>query len=623
MPTSAMKRVLDHLHKRVGTTTMLDLSDAELLERFFGRHEEAAFTVLLQRHGPAVLGVCRGILEDAHAAEDAFQATFLVLLRKADSVRKRDSLGSFLHGVAYRTAMRARVQAGERRARERQAVAPSSLPSAFEALSRAEACAVLHEEMGHLADKYRRPLVLCHLEGKTHEQVADELGWPKSSVSARLKRGCELLRQRLSQRGVALPAGTLALLLAEQTAGAVPALLTLTTVRVAAETLAGGASPEKAAVGLAGGVLKAVTATHKGSLLALLLMIGLAVTGVGVLPSQTEQSRTERPPPGMHATRQPVEPLKQAAELREFIKNPQAEPGKGRVDRFGDPLPPGAVTRLGTVRFRNGTWDFPQGLVFLPDGKTLVSANSGQGIQFWEVASGRLLRTISTEEYQVQCLDLSRDGKRLAAAGVRFPRGALAEKGNVRLFDVATGKVIATFPRESREAFPGSLAFTPDGTFLLSLDSSGIVRIEEVASGKELLQQKFGQEVSGCLALSPDGSTVALATGPNTFKSKLYLWEWQTGREPREVKTPRLRWPRLSSSHRTVRCWPNGERSTTPSACGTWSPESSSTNSKSREKRGIGPPNWPSPWTGRPWPSAHTRRAGVERSTSGIRGRCG
>ena len=144
------------------------------------------------------------MLGDIHTAEDAFQTTFLVLVRKAGCVRKRQSLGSFLYGVAYRTAARARVQSGGASQPRPHGRCSSYQPDALEELSRAEACAVLHEELARLPDKYRRPLVLCYLEGKTHEQASREMAWPKSSVSGRLNRGCELLRQRLSRRGIAL-----------------------------------------------------------------------------------------------------------------------------------------------------------------------------------------------------------------------------------------------------------------------------------------------------------------------------------------------------------------------------------------------------------------------------------
>jgi RNA polymerase sigma factor (sigma-70 family) len=299
--TATLKNMLDHLRRHAGAEAMKDLSDTELLEQFCGRREEAAFALLVQRHGPAVFGVCRRVLGDVHAAEDAFQTTFLVLVRKAGCVRKRHSLGSFLYGVAYRTAARARVQTAVRRSRERAAVTATSHPDALDALSRAEACAVLHEEMAHLPNKYRRPLVLCYLEGKTHEQAAHEMAWPKSSVASRLKRGCELLGQRLSRRGVVLSAGVLAVLLADQTARAVPAVLTLATVRLAAQALAGNAT----AGTVVGGVLTGVSATRRAALLGLLVTFGLVVAGVGVLGSQQQEPKADPPPPVGRPTEQP------------------------------------------------------------------------------------------------------------------------------------------------------------------------------------------------------------------------------------------------------------------------------------------------------------------------------
>ena len=308
MQTSTLKRVLAQLRSQAGTAVMKDLSDTDLLERFCSQREEAAFSLLLQRHGPAVFGVCRRVLGDDHAAEDAFQATFLVLVRKAGSVRKRDALGSFLYGVAYRTATRARMQAAERRTRERIAVSSLADADALDALSQTEVYAALHEEIRRLPDKYRRPLVLCYLESKTHEQAARELAWPKSSVPARLKRGCELLRQRLSRRGVVLPATVLAVLFAEQAAPAVPAVLTLAAVRLATQALTGRPT-------LVGSVLKAVVATRMARCQSF-LMFGLASAGVCVLVAQQGAPKTD--PPLLAAS--PAEPSKAEP-------NPSQQPG--------------------------------------------------------------------------------------------------------------------------------------------------------------------------------------------------------------------------------------------------------------------------------------------------------
>src|SRR5262245_47759648 len=160
-------------------------TDGHLLDCFIRRREEAAFAELLQRHGPMVWDVCRQILHDAHDAEDAFQATFLVLVRKAGSIRKHDSLKSWLYGVAYRVAVRAKAQSAKRRSHERQGVAMETLPASPD-IDWRQIGPALHEELFRFPDKYRLPLLLCCLDRKTHEQAAKELSWPVGTVSTRL-----------------------------------------------------------------------------------------------------------------------------------------------------------------------------------------------------------------------------------------------------------------------------------------------------------------------------------------------------------------------------------------------------------------------------------------------------
>jgi RNA polymerase sigma factor (sigma-70 family) len=204
--TRTWSNVLDHLRKQAEPEDVRDLGDAELLERFRARGDEAAFALLVQRHGPMVLGLCRRLLGDPAEAEDAFQATFLVLLRNSNSIRKRDSLAGWLHGVAYRVATRARAHAQRRRALGSIVGPPVLGPDVLDALIGRELGAVLDEEIQRLPSKYRLPLVLCALGGKTHEETARELGWPKSSVSARLCKARQLLRARLLRRGFSVPA---------------------------------------------------------------------------------------------------------------------------------------------------------------------------------------------------------------------------------------------------------------------------------------------------------------------------------------------------------------------------------------------------------------------------------
>ena len=174
-------RQLCALSVRPGTT-----DDGSMLERFAVQGEEAAFQTLVERHGPLVLGVCRRILGDEHDAEDAFQATFLVLARRAGSIRKQSSVASWLYGVALRVASKARVSAARRRTGQLPTEDVPAAPNMDLAVR--ELRAVLDEELNRLAEKYRAPLVLCYLEGKTKDEAATELGWPTGTVSGRLAR---------------------------------------------------------------------------------------------------------------------------------------------------------------------------------------------------------------------------------------------------------------------------------------------------------------------------------------------------------------------------------------------------------------------------------------------------
>jgi RNA polymerase sigma factor (sigma-70 family) len=242
-----------------------EAEDGVLLDRFVARGEESAFENLVKRHGPMVLALCRHLLRDPHAAEDAFQATFLVLVRKAASIRNPALLGSWLHGVAYRTAVRARVNAARRRSHEREGVEMAAVqPSGEEAGT--ELRPAVHEEVNRLPEKYRAPVVLCYFQGRTNEEAARHLAWPVGTVKGRLTRARNILRARLARRGWALPAGVFATLLTQEMApAALPAPLLGTIVEAGLLTVAGravapGLVSAQAAV-LTEGVLKAMTFT--------------------------------------------------------------------------------------------------------------------------------------------------------------------------------------------------------------------------------------------------------------------------------------------------------------------------------------------------------------------------
>jgi RNA polymerase sigma factor (sigma-70 family) len=214
--------VLSFLRQAVGVPNANELSDAQLLERFTDGHDQGAFEALMQRHAPLVWGVCRRVARDAQDAEDAFQATFLVLLRKAGSLTGRWSLASWLYGVGYRLALNANTHATRRQARERKAANMTDTKPAAAAWQ--ELWPLLDTELNRLPEKYRAPLILCYLEGKSNEQAARALGRPVGSISRQLARGRELLRKRLDRRGVVLSAGAVGTVLAQQAAtAAVPA----------------------------------------------------------------------------------------------------------------------------------------------------------------------------------------------------------------------------------------------------------------------------------------------------------------------------------------------------------------------------------------------------------------
>ncbi|HXG08630.1 MAG TPA: sigma-70 family RNA polymerase sigma factor [Gemmataceae bacterium] len=209
------------------------LDDHRLLDIFRSRRDEVAFAALVQRHGPVVLGVCRRVLHNEHDAEDAFQSTFLVLARKAGSIRRRESLDSWLYKVAYRLALRLRSRTAHQRAAEIREV-PAPLTEADGDLSWRELRVVLDEELQKLPEKYRAPLVLCYLAGKTRDEAAEELGWTVGAVKGRLERGRRLLGVRLRQRGLTLSAALLATLLAQgEGATAMTAGLARVTARAA------------------------------------------------------------------------------------------------------------------------------------------------------------------------------------------------------------------------------------------------------------------------------------------------------------------------------------------------------------------------------------------------------
>jgi RNA polymerase sigma factor (sigma-70 family) len=291
MPNGVRGSVLRQIHALYSVGTLAGLGDGPLVERFAtlrGEEAELAFAALVARHGPMVWRVCRRVLRDEHDAQDAFQATWLVLARKAGSLRDRGSVGNWLFGVASRVSLDARAASSRRRLHERRyAASQTDLTPAVDQDGN-DLGALLHEELRRLPERFRTPIGLCYLEGLSHEEAALRLGLPVGTVRSRLARGRERLRARLAGRGVLPSAGALTAALAHDAAPSLSLALVHSTVQAAARFAAiraasTGAVMSAEAVVLCQGVLHTMLWTQLKTIAAVVLVTGtLLATGAGV-----------------------------------------------------------------------------------------------------------------------------------------------------------------------------------------------------------------------------------------------------------------------------------------------------------------------------------------------------
>ena len=303
MANGQLTAVVRHLRQLIRRQGAGEVADSQLLERFVRQRDEAAFEVLVWRHGPAVLGLARRLLHDAHDAEDVLQATFLTLVRKAGSIGKRASLGSWLYKVAFRIALRARARAS--RANSCPALV-EDLPAAEQpdAAAWRELRPILDEAIQRLPEKYRTPIVLCYLQGKTNREAAEQLGCPIATVCTRLARAREMLRRRLARHGAAASAGSLAVVLSHQAApAAVSAALVSATVRgatVFSTSQAGGTLLSGKVTALVEGVSKTMWLTNY-QIVGIVLVAGLLAAGGGAWLGRDNATRPAEPPPAQGA----------------------------------------------------------------------------------------------------------------------------------------------------------------------------------------------------------------------------------------------------------------------------------------------------------------------------------
>ena len=361
MPTSPISIVNEQLRRAMLLHKGAEQSDGELLGRMIDHRDEAALAALVQRHGPMVWGTCRRLLNH-HDAEDAFQATFIVLVRKAASVVPREMVGNWLYGVAHRSALQARRTADRRRAREVQ-VTEMPDTAAGPQDHWPEVQPLLDEELSRLPDNYRAVIVLCDLEGRTRKDVAHQLGCPEGTVAGRLARARAMLAKRLAQRGVTVSGGVLAAVLAQNAASAVVPVAVVSNTIGAATLVAAGQVATAGIVSvevatLTEGVLKAMLISKLKVVIAIVVALGFLTTGATVLTHRMAAAEGDKPTSVEERVKAYPEPMKEMDQspLTVTIK-PKANPVRTDEPFDVDLHVVNSSKSTQSFQVMNGSWD--------------------------------------------------------------------------------------------------------------------------------------------------------------------------------------------------------------------------------------------------------------------------
>jgi RNA polymerase sigma factor (sigma-70 family) len=536
--------------------------DQELLGRYVQVRDKTAFGVLLRRHAPMVWNAARRIVTQAADADDVLQAAFLLLARDAKSLLKHPSLAGWLHEAACRLAKRARTTAVRRSRRESQAP-PRPPADALADITVRELLGLLDETLQRLPQKYRTPLVLCYLEGRTQDESARQMGCSLSTFKRRLERGRELLRSRLVRLGVTFPAAFLTTALTEKGMAAVPASVVAATVQAAMELAMGNALPSTISASVVALIKGAGSWLSAGKLkLCAVLLAGFCAMG-GVARVWTMRAAVTQPE------------VRQAQEREDEVRIDESKkPRKPGTDLYGDALPPDAVARLGTIRFNHG--DGLSSLHYSPDGKTIVSYGGGM-VRLWDADTGLQKKHFSTvwrgATFSQDQTALLQDGKTLVSLQQSgrttlhfydlnegketrvidldpkfslFRPASLSPTGQyaalpfpdaVYVFDAANGKEVLRTNNGGDDVL--AVTFSGDSKALIQSGKNGVLEVWDVASGKRL-KQLMQSPVAHVLATSPDGRWLAtLEHHTNAIdklleKDVIHLWDLRDGKKVRE-----------------------------------------------------------------------------------------
>ena len=506
-------RVVRQLHRLFNVGAAGSMSDPQLLDQIVSRREqaaEAAFEELMVRHGPMVLRVCRSVLKDAHDAEDAFQAVFIVLANRAKAIRQSRSIASWLFGVAHRVAIQGKRSAARRRGlHERIAgrTAESYLPKEHDFDSD-----ILHDEIQGLPEQLRAPIVLCYLEELSYSAAAHELGLSEAVIRGRLVRARDRLRQRLIKRGVTVPAGVLVAGAAGQAQAAIPATLIHATTRVACGFMVGNTASI-----LARGVLNAMLLDR--------LRVAAALVCLGIGGSYWAWSSLAAA----------VDEKTQADPAQAIVRTRAVTPTP-KTDRYGDPLPAGAVMRLGTVRFRQA--QSIRNIVYSPDGRLVVTGSGQHVLLLCDAQDGKMLRQLDLPSEDVRAFAFSPDGTTIAAVGFRLDPMRNVVVNELTIIEVATGRIVRRSAWDDQESVE-NVAYAAGGKTVATVSLDGTLRLWDAAAANlQHVERLTGdRRISPeSIAFSPSAASglLAITAGPT-----IDLWDVTQHRRVRTIALDR------------------------------------------------------------------------------------